>query len=226
MAARAPVITVDGPSGVGKGMVTRALVRRLGWHRLDSGALYRLLALAAVRAGVPLAEPERVAALAAGLAIEFVEEGDEERIRLDGEEVTRAVREERTGGLASQIASAPAVRAALVARQQAFRQPPGLIADGRDMGTVIFPDAVLKLFIDASPEARAERRLAQLRAQGSTAILADLCSDIAERDRRDRERAHAPLKPAEDAVVIDTTRLTPDQVMAEVDALLNARRLR
>lgn len=226
MSERVPVITVDGPSGVGKGMVTRGLVRRLGWHRLDSGALYRLLALAATGRRIPLTEVDAVAALAPRLDIRFEELEGEERIVLDGKECTREVREERTGGLASQIATAPAVRAALVMRQQAFRRAPGLVADGRDMGTVIFPDADLKLFIDASPEARAERRLRQLRAQGSTAILTDLCSDIAERDRRDRDRAHAPLKPAEDAVVIDTTRLTPDQVMAEVESLLNARRLR
>lgn len=226
MTSVVPVITVDGPSGVGKGTVTRALVRRLRWHRLDSGALYRLLALAAVEQGIPLDQSEAVAALAKDLEIRFDEQGDAECIYLKGRDVTREVREESTGGLASRIATAPEVRAALVARQQAFRQFPGLVADGRDMGTVIFSDAPLKLFIDASPEARAQRRLAQLRAQGSTAILADLCSEIAERDRRDRDRAVAPLKPAEDAVVIDTTRLTPDEVMAEVDALLNARRLR
>lgn len=226
MSPRIPVIAVDGPSGAGKGMVTRALVRRLGWHRLDSGALYRLLALAAVDRGISLEDADGVAALAPTLAIRFDEQDDEERIVLDGRDRTREVREERTGGLASQIAASPAVRAALVERQHAFRQAPGLVADGRDMGTVIFPDADLKLFIEASPAARAERRLLQLRAQGSAAILADLCADIEARDRRDRERALSPLKAAEDAVVIDTTRLTPDQVMAEVDALLNARRLR
>lgn len=225
--ATVPVITVDGPSGVGKGTVTRALVRRLGWHRLDSGALYRLLALAAVARGLSLDDVAAVAALAAGLDIRFGERADgSECILLDGNDVTRQVREEHTGGLASQIASAGVVRQALMARQRAFRQAPGLIADGRDMGTVVFPDAVLKLFLDASPLARAERRLAQLSEQGTPAILADLCAEIEARDRRDRGRAVAPLKPAEDAVTIDTTQLTPDQVMDGIDVLLTARAVR
>jgi len=222
-----PVIAVDGPSGVGKGTITRALVRQLGWHRLDSGALYRLLALAAEVRNVPLSEVDRVAGLAAGLSIHFDEsEGGGERIWLDGSDVTLQVREESTGGKASQIASSPVVREALLARQRAFRAPPGLVADGRDMGTVVFPDAILKIFLDASPKARAERRLAQLRAQGTNAILADLCAEIEARDRRDRGRATAPLVAAEDAVTIDTTHLTPDQVMDGINVLLTARAVR
>lgn len=222
-----PVITIDGPSGVGKGTVTRALVRALGWHRLDSGALYRLLALAAERRQLSLDDTDAVASIAPSLSIQFGEtpEGDE-CIWLDGVDVTREVRAEATGGKASRIATSPAVRDALLARQRDFRVAPGLVADGRDMGTVVFPDAVLKIFLDASPMARAERRLAQLRAMGAPAILADLCAEIEARDRRDRGRATAPLVAAEDAVTIDTTHLTPDQVMDGINVLLTARAVR
>lgn len=221
-----PVIAVDGPSGAGKGMVTRALVRRLGWHLLDSGALYRLLALAAHARGIVLEDSPAVAALAPRLDIHFEQDaGGQERIRLDGEDVTRSVRSETTGGLASRIAAAPAVRTALFERQQAFRQPPGLVADGRDMGTVVFPDAVLKIFLDASPEERARRRQAQLRENGVNATLDSLFAEIKARDARDRGRAIAPLVPAPDAVQMDTTRLDPSAVLAELDALLISRGL-
>lgn len=218
-----PVITVDGPSGVGKGMVTRWLAQRTGFHRLDSGALYRILALAAVRRDVDLEQSERVAALASKLDIRFVgETEDDEAILVDGENWTRQVRTEETGALASVIATAPPVRAALLERQRAFRTAPGLIADGRDMGTVVFADAPLKLFMDASPEERAQRREKQLSKAGIAVIFAALCEEIRARDARDRGRAVAPLKPAEDAHLIDTTGLTPAEVLNKVQALLGS----
>ncbi|MDB5985653.1 MAG: (d)CMP kinase [Nevskia sp.] len=221
-----PVITVDGPSGVGKGMITRWLSARLGWHRLDSGALYRILALAATRAGVDLADVAAVAALAPGLRIEFVGHAEaDEVILVNGEDWTAAVRTEATGGLASQIATAAAVRAALLRRQQDFRQPPGLVADGRDMGTVVFTDAVLKFFIDASPEARAFRRFLQMGGAGlsgeaASATLRALCGEVRARDERDRNRSVAPLVPAADAIIVDTTHLKPAEMLAEIDKAL------
>ena len=219
-----PVIAVDGPSGVGKGMVLRGLAARLGWHRLDSGALYRILALAAQRAGVELSDVDRVAALAPRLAIRFEGDSeDSEAILVDGVNLVAEVRSEATGNLASQIATAPVVRAALLQRQRDFRQPPGLIADGRDMGTVVFPDADLKIFLTASAEERARRRAAQLSARGQVVILAALSEEIRARDERDRTRAVAPLVPAPDAVEIDTSSLNPAQVFERIDELLKTR---
>ena len=219
-----PVIAVDGPSGVGKGMVTRWLAQTLGWHRLDSGALYRILALAALQAGADLDQPDAVAALAPGLDIRFVGATEaDEAILVGGEDWTREVRAETTGGLASRIAAAPAVRAALLQRQRDFRQAPGLVGDGRDMGTVIFPDAALKIFLDASAEARAERRWLQLSQAGVNARLIDLCAEVRARDERDRKRAIAPLAPAADAVVVDSTQMKPAEVLAEVGRLLRDR---
>lgn len=221
----APVITVDGPSGVGKGMVTRWLATETGYHRLDSGALYRILALASVEQGIPLEEVDAVAALAGTLDIRFSgETEDDEAILVVGNDWTHRVRTEETGALASRIAAAPAVRAALLQRQRDFRLAPGLIADGRDMGTVVFPDAGLKLFMDASPEERAQRREKQLRNRGIAVNFAALCEEIRARDARDRGRAVAPLKPAEDAHLIDTTGLSPADVLGRVKALLASRR--
>lgn len=215
-----PVIAVDGPAGVGKGMVTRWLVQRTGFHRLDSGALYRILALAAVAAGVDLDEHAAVAALAPGLQIRFTGSSeDDEAILVGGQDWTRELRAETTGALASRIAISPQVRDALLQRQRDFRLAPGLIADGRDMGTVVFPDARLKLFLDASPEERATRRQRQLSKAGIAANFATLCEEIRARDARDRGRAVAPLKPANDAHLIDTTGLSPDAVLARVEAL-------
>ncbi|SHH05363.1 cytidylate kinase [Hydrocarboniphaga daqingensis] len=219
-----PVITVDGPSGVGKGTVSRGLAEKLGWHRLDSGALYRILALAAVDAGVSLRDTDAVAALAPKLDIRFTgDHEDNEAIWVDGRNLRDRVRAEATGGLASQIAAAPAVRAALLQRQKDFRVAPGLIGDGRDMGTVVFPDAALKLFLTASAEERARRRLRQLSAAGQSAILEDLSTEISTRDERDRTRSVAPLVPASDAILIDTTFLSPTQVAERIDDLLKDR---
>lgn len=216
-----PVIAIDGPSGVGKGMLSRHVARRLGWHRLDSGALYRILALAAARSGVALDDPKAVAALAPLLDIRFVGETEaDERILVGGEDWTRDLRLESTGTLASRIAAAPAVRAALLQRQRAFRVAPGLVADGRDMGTVVFTDAPLKLFIVAGAEERARRRQWQLSAMGSAAIFADLLKEIRARDERDRIRSVAPTVPAEDAIVIDTSPLSVEDITSLVDRLI------
>ena len=219
-----PVIAIDGPSGVGKGTVARALARQLGWHFLDSGSLYRILALAAQKAGIQSTDEPAIAALAPELNIKFViQDDDVERLIVNGEEVAAVIRSETTGQLASVIAVYPKVRSALLERQRAFRQPPGLVADGRDMGTVVFPDAPLKIFLDASAEERARRRLNQLRKAGIEAKLAALHAEIRERDVRDRNRQHSPLKPANDAVVIDTTELAVQEVLACVEELIRVR---
>lgn len=221
-----PVIAVDGPAGVGKGVVTRWLMTHTGWHRLDSGALYRILALAAHRAGIPLEDSAQVAALAPTLDIRFTGETEaDEAILVNGDNWTSALREETTGDLASRIATATVVREALLQRQRDFRAAPGLIADGRDMGTVVFPDAVLKLFLDASPEARAERRHRQLSRKGLDVNLADLFAEVCARDERDRKRTVAPLVAAADAVTIDTTALDVTEVLQVVAALLKRRNL-
>ncbi len=196
-----PVMTLDGPGGAGKGTVGREAAARLGWHYLDSGALYRIAALAGLRQGIGSADVDALAACIPALDIVF--EG--RRVLLDGEDVTRELRTEEVGRRASDIAPAPVIRAALIERQRAFRKPPGLVADGRDMGTVVFPDATVKVFLDASLEERARRRYKQLKEQGFNANLVSLTEELRERDERDANRKVAPLKPADDAVVIDTT---------------------
>jgi cytidylate kinase len=198
---RIPVLTIDGPSASGKGTVAERVARALGFHFLDSGALYRLTALSAVRHGVALDDEDRVAGLAATLPATFRDRA----IWLADENVTEAIRAEAVGEGASKVAALPAVRAALLDRQRAYRQPPGLVADGRDMGTVIFPDAAAKVFLTASAEARAERRYKQLIEKGISASLPALVADMQARDARDSARTVAPLKPAPDALLLDTT---------------------
>lgn len=212
-----PVLTLDGPSGSGKGTVARRVANELGWHLLDSGALYRLTGLAADRAGISTSDEDRVAALALNLDVRFeTSDAGEERVWLGGEEVGGELRTESTGRLASEVAVLPGVRAALLDLQRGFRKPPGLVADGRDMGTQVFPDAPIKVFLTASPEKRARRRYKQLIDKGIGVNLAALSRDIAERDRRDMERSVAPLRAADDAHELDSSDLTIDEVTRTV----------
>jgi cytidylate kinase len=207
-----PVIAIDGPSASGKGTIARAVAQTLGFHHLDSGALYRLVALAALKDGVDLEDELQVSDIASNLDAEF--SGD--RVYLRGQDVTDAIRSEDVGAAASQVAVLPRVRQALIARQRGFRRPPGLVAEGRDMGSVVFPDAVLKIYLTASPEERARRRYKQLMEKGMSANMSSLLQDILERDRRDAGRAVAPLRKCADAVEIDTTSLTIAEVTAQV----------
>lgn len=218
MTRAAPVITVDGPGGAGKGTISQLVAYRLGWHLLDSGALYRLVALSAARKGVSTSDEQALAGVAETLDIRFqsAASGELVRVWLDGAEVTDDIRSEHCGAEASRVAALGGVRAALVERQRRFRQPPGLVADGRDMGTVVFPDAAVKMFLTATPEERARRRYNQLKQKGIDVNLATLLADIGERDRRDRERSTAPLRPAQDAVIIDTTGQGIDAVLGSV----------
>jgi cytidylate kinase len=220
----APVITVDGPSGVGKGTLCQWLAMRLGWRLLDSGALYRLTALAALHRNLALQNEAGVAAVAAELDVEFIPDAEGAvQVTLDGVAIGDVLRSEATGNAASQVAALPAVRAALLQRQRNFRQAPGLIADGRDMGTVVFPDADLKLFLTASADERADRRYKQLIEKGMDANLDLLVKEIAERDARDAQRTVAPLRPAVDAETLDTTQLDIAEVCAWALALVNQR---
>jgi CMP/dCMP kinase len=212
-----PIITIDGPSGSGKGTVSRAVAKALGWSLLDSGALYRLVALGARRASVSLDDGAALAQLAGQMDIRFdSNESGQEVVWLDGEDVTRAIRTEQAGGDASRVAALGEVRAALLDRQRRFAVPPGLVADGRDMGTVIFPHARPKIFLDASPAERARRRHKQLKEKGVTANLAALSLEIAERDRRDSTRTASPLVASADATVLDTTGMSVDEVIGRV----------
>lgn len=201
-----PVLTIDGPSGSGKGTIARQVAERLGWNLLDSGALYRLVAVDASKKGVDLADIDGLAGLAADLDAEFgaTDNGDE-LIRLDGIDVTTDLRSEEAGIGASSVATIPEVREALLGRQRGFRQQPGLVADGRDMGTHVFADAAIKVFLTASAEERAERRHKQLKDKGIDVSLAAVLRDIVDRDRRDSERSVAPLRPAEDARILDSS---------------------
>jgi cytidylate kinase len=213
-----PVLTIDGPSGSGKGTIARAVADRLGWHMLDSGAIYRAVGYAAGLKGLDLSDAEAVTRCAAATRIEFRDPGDggETRVIIDGQDATDAIRTETAGAAASAIAALPEVRKALVGKQLAFRRAPGLVADGRDMGTVIFPDAPSKVFLTASAAERAERRYKQLKAKGLAVTLTSLLHEIQLRDARDASRTVAPLRPAVDAVVVDTTGQPIPAVVAEV----------
>ena len=219
------VIAIDGPGGSGKGTVALRLARDLGWHLLDSGALYRLVAVAAMDRGLTADDAEALGRLAADLDVEFAAAGEGIVVRLQGCDISDRLRAEEVSALSSQIAAVPAVRAALINRQRDFRQPPGLVADGRDMGTVIFPDAALKIFLTASPDARAKRRYKQLKEKGENVNLSRLSRDIEMRDQRDRTRAVSPLKAADDAHVIDSTELSIDEVMRRIHDLLHGSRI-
>ena len=214
----APVITIDGPSGSGKGTVAGILAKRLGWNLLDSGALYRLLAFAAGNHGVALDNEALLEKLAAHLDVQFIgaTDGKPARIILEGDDVTHAIRSETVAAGASKVAALPAVRDALLQRQRAFLEFPGLVADGRDMGTVVFPDAPLKVFLTASAEERARRRYLQLKAKGDDVSLSGLLDEIRARDERDTQRAIAPLKPAADAIQLDSTELSVEQVLERI----------
>lgn len=218
----AHIVTIDGPSGSGKGTISRALADLLGWRLLDSGALYRLAALAAERERIPASDDSALAQIAAGMNATLEYADGVERATLDGDDVSEALRSERCGEFASRIAAKHGVRQALLERQRAFARPPGLVADGRDMGTVVFPAAHLKLFLTASSEERAVRRHKQLKQKGIDVSLRSLSEDIGQRDARDANRKFSPLRAADDARVIDSTRLSPEEVIARILPLLEA----
>ena len=221
----APVITIDGPSASGKGTISSLVAQALGWQMLDSGALYRLVGYAAIKQSIALDDTTSLERIAWELDVRFIagENGQETKIYLGDENVTLAIRTEESGKAASTVAAHPQVRSALLARQRAFQQLPGLVADGRDMGTVVFPGAALKIFLTASAEERAKRRYKQLMEKGISANLAQLFDEIAERDKRDSQRDTAPLKPANDAVELDTTHMTISEVVDRIIALYGSK---
>ncbi|CAG9297158.1 (d)CMP kinase [Celerinatantimonas diazotrophica] len=224
MAEQLPVvITVDGPSGVGKGTLCARIASKLGYHLLDSGAIYRVLALAALHHKVNIDDEDSLCLVAAHLDVRFERTDSLVRVILEGENVSDELRLEKTGETASKIAAFPRVREALLRRQRAFRQPPGLVADGRDMGTIVFPEARVKIFLDASPTVRAKRRYNQLQANGINVNVESLLNDIKIRDDRDRNRAVAPLVPAADALVIDSSNLSIEDVVTQAFAFIDSK---
>ena len=225
MTGAAPVICIDGPSGAGKGTLSQRLATDLGWHLLDSGALYRVVGFAGRLAAVSLEDSDAVAGIARSLDVDFRPTEGGVSVWLAGEDVTAHLRTEEGGRDASTVAALPAVREALLLRQQELARPPGLIADGRDMGTVVFHRAPLKIFLTASAEARAERRFRQLQGMGESVSLARLLTDIQQRDARDKSRTVSPLVPAEDAIIIDSTALSADEVLQAARDLAAARNL-
>ncbi len=212
MTKNIPVIAVDGPSGVGKGTLCQALANHFNWHLLDSGAIYRVLALAALKQNIALDDINQLTELALNLPLTFDSSHGDVKVLLAGVDVSKEIRTEQTGGAASKVAAINEVRTALLQRQRDFRQLPGLIADGRDMGTVVFSDAPVKIFLDASAQSRAERRMKQLQDKQIHAKFPEILQEITARDERDRNRAVAPLKPAVDALIIDTTSLSIEDV--------------
>jgi cytidylate kinase len=220
-----PVITIDGPSGSGKGTIGQLLAKQLGWHFLDSGAMYRIAGLAATLRGIDLTNEAAVSEVARTMKVQFVpgQPGDPVRVLLDGRDVGDELRTEEGGRRASLVAALPGVRAALLEKQRAFQQPPGLVADGRDMGTAVFPDAILKIYLTASAEVRAGRRYKQLKEKGFDANLPRLLDEIRERDARDSVRAASPLKPAGDACILDTSALSIPEVIDYIYGLLRER---
>lgn len=218
-----PVVTIDGPGGVGKGTVSLRVAKQLGWHTLDSGALYRILALAALQNKVSLEDENTLTTLAYNLEVQFVPKSDFSAIQviLNGQEVSETLRHESCGNAASQIATYQSVRQALLARQRAFHQEPGLVADGRDMGTIVFPDAPIKFFLTASIDVRAERRYKQLKEKGINANLSQIIKEIGERDQRDSTRPIAPLIAATEAWIIDTTQAPIEQVVAQILSIIS-----
>ena len=223
--AAVPVLTIDGPGGAGKGTISGLVAERLGWHLLDSGALYRLTAQAALKHNVAVDDEAGLARLAEQLDVAFPVKEGQPCTLLEGEDVGQKIRTEQAGERASQVAALPAVRQALLQRQRDFCQAPGLVADGRDMGTVVFPDAPLKIFLTASAEERARRRYLQLQEAGVDASLSSLLKEIQARDARDTQRSVAPLKPADDAITLDTTRLSIPEVVDRLTELLAQRGL-
>lgn len=215
-----PVLTIDGPSGSGKGTLAQRMAAKLGWHYLDSGALYRVLAQAALQAGIALADKAALTNLAANLPVTFLVDKDKLTVLLNGQDVSLLIRSEQAGNAASKVAAIPSVRKALLQRQRDFRQPPGLVTDGRDMGTVVFPDAQYKVYLTASAEVRASRRHKQLKEKGIDSNLSDLIAEITERDERDQLREVAPLRPAADAIILDSTALGIDAVFQRVSELI------
>ncbi|UTA81658.1 (d)CMP kinase [Halomonas sp. XH26] len=223
MPIKAPVLTIDGPGGAGKGTISGLVAERLGWHLLDSGALYRLTAQAALKHDVALDDEVSLALVATQLDVAFPVLDGQPRTLLEGEDVSRAIRTEQAGERASRVAALPQVREALLQRQRDFQQSPGLVADGRDMGTVVFPDAPLKIFLTASAQERARRRHLQLQEAGVDASLSSLLKEIQARDARDTQRSVAPLKPADDAITLDTTCLSIPEVVDQLTELLAQR---